>query len=211
VRRLEALRRAGIVERFSDGTWRVPADLVERGRAYDDARSGGVRVLLHSHLSVEQQIRAVGPTWLDRQLVDTPQTPVATRGFGATAQDALRARADFLVQNGFAERRDSKVMLQCDLLRTLQQRELEQASRSIAAETGLVPRRVMDGTPISGVYRRSITLASGRFAMLDDGLGFSLVPWRPVVEQHLGRPISAVMRGAYVSWHLGRARSIGLG
>jgi hypothetical protein len=102
-------------------------------------------------------------------------------------------------------------MFRRDLLRTLQQRELEQASRSIAAKTGLVPRTVADGTPMSGVYRQSKTLASGRFAMLDDGLGFSLVPWRPVVEQHLGRSVSAVMRGDHVSWHLGRLRGIGLG
>jgi len=35
VRRLEALRRAGIVERVADGCWKVPADLVEKGRAYE--------------------------------------------------------------------------------------------------------------------------------------------------------------------------------
>jgi hypothetical protein len=210
VRRLEALRRAGIVERFSDGTWRVPADLVERGRAYDHSRSGGVRVVLHSHLSVEQQTHAAGPTWLDRRLVDTPASPLASRGFGATVQEAQRARADFLVQSGFAERRESKLILPRGLLRTLQQRELERASRKIAAETGLVPRPVADGTPISGVYRRSITLASGRFAMLDDALGFSLVPWRPVVEQHLGRSVRAVMRGGLVSWHLAHSRNIAM-
>jgi hypothetical protein len=30
VRRLEALRRAGIVERMTDGVWRVPTDLPEQ-------------------------------------------------------------------------------------------------------------------------------------------------------------------------------------
>lgn len=33
-----------------------------------------------------------------------------------------------------------------------------------------------DGERVSGVYRRSVMLASGRYAMLDDGKGFSLVP-----------------------------------
>jgi hypothetical protein len=33
-RRLEALRRAGIVERVAEGVWRVPTDLPERGRQY---------------------------------------------------------------------------------------------------------------------------------------------------------------------------------
>ncbi|MGJ7545860.1 DUF3363 domain-containing protein [Variovorax sp. LT1R16] len=62
---------------------------------------------------------------------------------------------------------------------------------------------------VSGIYQRSIQLASGRFAMLDDGMGFSLVPWRPVIEPRLGQTISAVMRGGGVSWDLGRQRGIG--
>ncbi len=37
--------------------------------------------------------------------------------------------------------------------------------------------------------------------MLDDGNGFSLVPWRPVVEQRLGQQVSAIVRG--VIGHLG--------
>jgi hypothetical protein len=40
--------------------------------------------------------------------------------------------------------------------------------------------------------------------MLDDGMGFSLVPWRPVIEQRLGQHIAAVVRGGGVSWELGR-------
>ena len=35
-------------------------------------------------------------------------------------------------------------------------------------------------------------LTSGWFAMLDDGVGFSLVPWRPVIEKRLGQQVSAV-------------------
>jgi len=32
--------------------------------------------------------------------------------------------------------------------------------------------------------------------MIDDGLGFSLVPWRPVLEDQIGRQVFGVMRGA---------------
>ena len=52
--------------------------------------------------------------------------------------------------------------------------------------------------------RHSVQLASGRFAMLDDGMGFSLVPWRPVVEQRLGQQVAAVVRGSSVTWDMGR-------
>ena len=69
VRRLEALRRAGIVERLAEGVWQVPADLPEQGRQYDTQRAGGVAVELKSHLPIERQARVIGATWLDQQLM----------------------------------------------------------------------------------------------------------------------------------------------
>jgi hypothetical protein len=54
-------------------------------------------------------------------------------------------------------------------------------------------------------------LASGRYAMLDDGKGFSLVPWKPVLEQRLGQSMTAVVRGGSVSWSFGRQRGMGVG
>src|SRR5690606_18102777 len=60
VRRLEALRRAGIVERVAEGLWKVPDDLAERGRQYDAQRLGGVAVELKSHLPIERQARVIG-------------------------------------------------------------------------------------------------------------------------------------------------------
>ena len=64
---------------------------------------------------------------------------------------------------------------------------------------------------VSGVYRQRVTLASGRFAMIDDGMGFQLVPWRPALEQQLGRQVTGVMAPAgNVDWNFGRKRGIGL-
>lgn len=51
-------------------------------------------------------------------------------------------------------------------------------------------------------------LASGRYAMLDDGMGFSLVPWKPMIEQRLGQQITATMRGGGVSWDIRSARGV---
>ncbi|MNL67702.1 hypothetical protein D3C87_1923170 [compost metagenome] len=81
----------------------------------------------------------------------------------------------------------------------------------IAAQTGLQHRPLVDGERLSGVYRRSVQLASGRFAMLDDGVGFSLVPWKPVIEPKLGQSLSAVVQGSSVSWQLGRQRGPAIG
>lgn len=36
-----------------------------------------------------------------------------------------------------------------------------------------------------------VMLVSGRYAMLDDGMGFSKVPWKTVIEQRLGQSVTA--------------------
>lgn len=209
VRRLEALRRAGIVEREAEGVWRVPGDLAERGRQYDAKRlGGGVIVELKSHLPIEWQARVIGATWLDQQLVGGGKG-LGDLGFGAEVKDALRQRADFLIEQGLAEYRGQRVVLARNLLATLRGRELTQAAKEIAAETALQPRSIADGQRVVGIYRRSIMLASGRYAMLDDGMGFSLVPWKPAIDHLLGKQLAATIRMGSVSWETGRGQSIG--
>lgn len=211
VRRLEALRRAGIVERMAEGVWRVPGDLVERGRQCDAQRFGsGAVVELKSHLPIERQASAIGATWLDQQLIGGDKG-LSDLGFGAEVKDALHQRAGFLAQQGLAERRGKRVVLARNLLATLRNRDLAQAAKDLAAETGLEYRPVADGQRVAGIYRRSIMLASGRYVMLDDGMGFSLVPWKPVIEQRVGQQMAATMRGSGVSWDIGRARSPSIG
>ncbi|MGE6498224.1 relaxase/mobilization nuclease domain-containing protein [Cupriavidus metallidurans] len=207
VRRLEALRRASVVERVAEGLWKVPGDLPEQGRRYDAQRLGGVAVELKSHLPIERQARVIGATWLDQQLIGGG-SGLGNLGFGAEAKQAMQQRADFLAEQGLAERRGQRVILAHNLLGTLRNRELAQAAKDIAADTGLEHRPVADGQRVAGIYRRSIMLASGRYAMLDDGMGFSLVPWKPVIEQRLGQQLAATVRGGGVSWEMGRQRGV---
>jgi type IV secretory pathway VirD2 relaxase len=205
VRRLEALRRAGIVERTPEGFWKVPADLPERGRRYDAQRQGDVAIELKSHLPIEKQTRVIGATWLDQQLIGGGKG-LGDIGFGSEVKDALRQRADFLAEQGLAEHRGQRVILARNLLATLRNRELAQTGKDIAAETGLEHRPVTDGQRVAGIYRRSVMLASGRYAMLDDGMGFSLVPYKPVIEQRLGQHVAATLRNGGVSWDIGKQR-----
>ncbi|MGE4404944.1 relaxase/mobilization nuclease domain-containing protein [Pseudomonas sp.] len=212
VRRLEALRRAGIVEREAEGVWHVPGDLAERGRKYDAQRLGdGVAVELKSHLPIERQTRVIGATWLDQQLIGGGKG-LGDLGFGGEVKVALQQRAEFLTEQGLAELNGQRVILARNLLATLRGRELAKAAQDITAETGLEHRSVADGQRVAGVYRRSVMLASGRYAMLDDGMGFSLVPWKPVIEQQLGQRIAATVRGGgAVSWEIGRKRGPAIG
>jgi hypothetical protein len=123
-------------------------------------------------------------------------------------KDALRQRTDFLIEQGLAERRGPRVVLARNLLATLRGRELVKAAQDIATETGLTHRPVKDGQRVAGIYRRSVMLASGRYAMLDDGVGFSLVPWKPVIQLRLGQQLVAAVHGRSVSWETGRQKGI---
>lgn len=206
-RRLEALGRNGIVQRLADGVWRIPPDLVRQAMA-QDARAG-VGVELLSRLGLDRQVRALGATWLDQLLVSGEPSSAAT-GFGVQVGDALRARQDFLVEQGLAAREGVRIVPVRGLLATLRERELAQAGRVMQARSGRAYRPLVDGSRVGGVYRRRLDLVSGRFAVLDDGLGFSLVPWRAALEAYRGQQVGAVVYAGAVSWQLGRQRSRGV-
>ena len=209
VRRLEALRRSGVVGRVADGVWKVPPDLMQKAQQHDAQKASGLVIELRSHLPIDQQVRALGATWLDKQLV-ADGAGLSTHGFGAQVRDAMHDRVNFLTEQGLAERRGQRVVLARNLLAGLRDRELATVGKALQDQTGQTYRQVRDGMRANGIYRRSLQLVSGRFAMLDDGIGFSLVPWRPVIEQRLGQEIAAVVRGQSVTWQLGRHHGIGI-
>lgn len=188
----------------------APGAVVEL-RRFDD-RKGATRVALavRSDISLEAQVRAPGATWLDRQLISKGAAAVSDSGFGGEVRDALAARGDHLVDVGLARREGQRVVFARDLLDTLRQGELTAAGSRITAETGLEHRPSLPGDHVSGTYRQRLTLASGRFAMLNDGLGFQLVPWKPSLEQQLGRHVSGVATPGGIDWSFGRKKGLGL-
>ena len=132
-------------------------------------------------------------------------------GFGAEVRGALDRRGNHLVAEGLAIRNGRRITFAGDLLKTLRDRELDTAAAAIEAETGLPRRKPVDGDRISGTYRQRLDLASGRFAMVDDGLGFELVPWKPQLERHLGQTVMGTMTpGGGIDWSLGRKRGLGV-
>ena len=199
--------------RFSDleMTGDAPAGAIIEARVYDDA-NGRRRLSLatRSDLPIEPQVTASGATWLDRQLL-AKDSPVSGGGFGAEVRDAMEARVDHLAKEGLARRQGQRVIFARDLLTTLRRRELDDAAAKLSAETGLAYQSATDGEHVSGVYRQRVTLASGRFAMIDDGLGFQLVPWRPALEKELGREVRGLIApGGNVEWSFSRKRGLGL-
>jgi type IV secretory pathway VirD2 relaxase len=186
-----------------------PGAIVE-SRLYDDARGRKqLSLAARSDLSIEQQVTASGATWLDRRLLDS-QAIAANSGFGAEVSAAMEKRAEFLVSEGLARRQGRGVVFARDLLANLRKWELEDTTARIAEQTGLTHQPSAEGDPVAGTYRQRITLASGRFAMIDDGLGFQLVPWRPVLEQHLGEEVRGRVREHGIEWTFERKRGLGL-
>jgi type IV secretory pathway VirD2 relaxase len=170
-----------------------------------------LRLLGRSDLAIAAQVEAAGATWLDRLQVARDPTPLAASGFGHEVRDALERRAEHLVAEGLARRAGQRVVFARDLLQTLRQRELDATAARLAAQTGLPHRPAHDGDAITGTYRQRLDLASGRFAMIDGGLGFQLVPWRPALDQHLGREVSGTITpGGDIDWSLGRKRGLGV-
>lgn len=187
-----------------------PGAIVET-RAWEDAR-GKMRLSLatRSDLTLAEQVSAPGATWLDRQLI--AREPAATgNGFGLEIREAMDARAEQLEAMGLAQRRGQGFLFARGLIDTLKAREVEQVTGAIAERTGLVHQPSAAGDYVSGTYRERVTLSSGRFAMIDDGVGFQLVPWRPALDQHLGQHITGTMQpGGGIDWSLGRGRGLGL-
>jgi len=189
----------------------APGAIVE-ARAYEDTQ-GRKRLSLatRSDLTLQQQISAPGATWLDRQLLAREPAMTGSGGFGIEVRDAMDRRAEHLAGAGFARRQGQRVLFARNLLDTLRRRELGAAAGKIAAETGLTNQPSATGEHVAGIYRQRVILSSGRFAMIDDGLGFQLVPWRPALEQQLGRQVSGVMLpSGGVDWSFGRKRGLGL-
>jgi Protein of unknown function (DUF3363) len=142
--------------------------------------------------------------------VKREKTELAETGFGGEVRTALQQRIDQLIGCGLARRQQSQVIFARELLDTLKRRELADAAARIARDTGLEYRPLQEGERVSGIYRRRVDLASGRFALIEDERQFALVPWRPIVERQLGREVSGVLRAGSVSWSLRRERGLGI-
>jgi type IV secretory pathway VirD2 relaxase len=212
VRRLEALRRAGVVERLDGDRWTIPADYEARATAYDTAQSRRMNLRVLSTFDLERQITSDGATWLDRELVSPNRTQLTQAGFGSEVSSALERRKDSLVDQGMALRTpEGGVRAPRDLLSRLEQQEIARVGPEMAKARGLTFKPTEAGNYVSGALVGSTNLGSGKFAMIDDGVGFSLVPWQPVLDQRIGRQITGVaMQGGGIDWTFARSRGLGL-
>ncbi|WP_165793520.1 DUF3363 domain-containing protein [Hyphococcus luteus] len=207
-RRLEALRRAGIVECQEDGSWRIPGDYLERAAGFEKSRSGA-RVRVLSWASLDRLTEANGATVLDDALEGKRVIDSVRSGFGEEIKRALAVRRQFLLANGLAAEDGPLLSVDRKALRELENSAVAQAGARLAKETGKTFAPV-EGGRIEGVYRQPVEIGGRRYAMIERSKEFSLVPWREVLERHRGKTVSGILGRNSVQWAFER-KGRGLG
>jgi len=206
VRRLEAMRRVGFAERLGDGSWRIAEDHVDRAAAYEARllRERPVAIETLSVVPLDRLPAAGGATWLDRTLAGEGDFVARDTGFGREVRGALKARRQWLVEQGLAETDGTR--LKRGTLALLQRRELLKVAGEIGSELGKRFVEPVPGARVDGRLVRAVELASGRFALVERSREFTLVPWRPVLERQLGKPVAGIVRADGINWKFGKRR-----
>ena len=199
VRRLEALRRAGLVERMQDGSWTIPDEYLEKAAEFEADRAGGVNLKTLSWLTLEEQVTHRGVVWLDQEHGEK---------VGARLHSVRQARIAWLREQGLLAP-DAKA-LNAEARNRLRQSEHAAVAARIAKQSGRQQIELQTGDTITGQYERAINLGSGRVAVIGNAKEFALVPWRPEIERHRGRELVAKRTAQGVSWTIGMSRQRGL-
>lgn len=153
----------------------------------ESSRRIHARLFVESHAPLEQLPTTVGATWLDRQLLASQPSNLSDQGFGVEVQRALRQRQRWLIDNGYASERGGQLIARRRLLDTLTKKDAALAGSHLAKKLG---RTFRDGSEFdlkSAKTSGSMRLASGRFAVVQKGKEFTLVPWRQAIRIGKGR------------------------
>jgi len=210
-RRLEAISRvAGPLDRNADGSWTTGAKFMDVARRYErsilDARPVAIDIL--SKLPLSRQVNAEGATWLDHQLAGMIPSNQKVYGFGRDVHEALLGRQQWLIEQGFARRDGDRVVYRDKLPERLMAREVQQIARMLE---GQLHKPFADPSACEraeGVFRQTMELTSGRFALLEKSYEFTLVPWKPEMDRYLGKRISGVAVGGDYEWGSGKNRGL---
>ncbi len=210
VRRLEAMRRAGAgPQRLADGSWTIPDDHLARADAFakSQQRDRPVTLEVLSRSPVDDLARKDAPTWLDRELAEGGHAAMRDVGYGREVRTALAARRQWLIERQLADGERSGFRYRDGALDTLRQRELRHVGERLSDDIGKRFEPAQIGERIEGRIARRVDLESGSFALVERSRGFTLVPWRDVLERNLGKTASGIVRANGMNWQFGRSRS----
>jgi hypothetical protein len=209
VRRLEVMRRMGLVRRSGNGEFIVGQGHLANAMAFEErlVRRAPFSAQVASYWSLNEQVEARAPAYLDRVLIGDADGPSGGARIAREFEQALQQRRLFLIEQGWMAPHEAAPSRQT--IQRLAQLELTNRARVLSGELGI---RVLtyDAHQVSGVYARRIDLAQGRMALIVGDRQANLVPWRPALERFAGREVEGVMRGQGLSWSLSRGPGIHL-
>lgn len=152
------------------------------------------RLFMESHVPFQDLATAEGATWLDRKLLSRQPETFREKGFGAEANRALRQRQRWLLQEGLMTEQDGRLIARRRILDDLTRREVSKTASTIAKSTGMEHVQSSE-LGRSGVrVSHSVRLASGRFAVLQKGKQFALVPWQQAMRMRKGMGVGVEAR-----------------
>ncbi len=170
-------------------------------KAVEDSDKQRTRFRILSYLNLEKLINAEGATWLDKELLSMSHKKLTQMGFGGEVATAILRRRQWLVTQGLGTIDSTKTFQpQPGMLEHLRKRDLQQASQILSNELGLTPTQLVERERISGTFSRSVDLASGKYAVIKNSKEFTLVPWRPELEQFRGKPLSGTAGSQRINW-----------
>jgi type IV secretory pathway VirD2 relaxase len=210
VRRLEAMRKiSGVVEREPDGSWIIAPDHLARVERFEATqfRDHPVAIETLSAIPLDKLPGTDAATWLDRELVAEAPVPVRDAGFGHEVRSAQAMRRQWLITEQLADEQDGQTVYRRGMLAALQRRELLRVARQLSDKLGVPFAEAREGEAVQGRLVRAVEMTSGRHALIERSRDFTLVPWRSVLDRHVGKSVSGIMRDGGINWTLGRQRS----
>lgn len=163
------------------------------GMDSDSEQENRARVRILSYLPLEKLIDANGATWLDKQIVSMRREAARSENFGVEVEAALTRRRQWLISQGLAMSTERGVFQAVpSLLSKLRDQEVNQTGILLAKKLGLVFHEFAEGERVSGTYRESVDLASGRFAVIEKAREFSLIPWQTIDREIMVKKREAV-------------------
>jgi len=142
----------------------------------------------------------------------TNRTPLTQAGFGAEVRQAMERRTETLVAKGHAWRTpEDGLRAPRDLITHLEQQEIAREGNALEGQTRLPFHVANEGERVTGVFTGTTQLNSGKYALIENAHEFTLVPWRSIMDERLGRQISGIVRESGISWDFERKRTLGIG
>ena len=146
----------------------------------------------------------------DRLFADD-HSEIRDSGFGREVKKAIGRRAQRLVEMDLATTKDGNIRVPIHNVTNLERQEVDRVGQQMARDRGLAFVPGSAGEYVSGRLAGVASLVSGRFAMIDNGLGFQLVPWQPLLEKRIGQHITGLQReDGGIEWTFGRNRGLSL-